>query len=135
MSSATKQAPADAQNVAAPEQNQDPPDIDTMRATVRRLLGPDDGPDVLPPTAAELDTLALALRGHLDLLTPEVERAAGPRPKNVAQYCALACVGESRRRLSVRPRPGLESHVAHARRLARVLNALCDHYERIRGRP
>lgn len=110
-----------------------PPDIATMRETVRCLLGPDDGPDALPPSAAELDTLTLALRGHLQLLIPDVERAAGPRPKHVAQYCALACVGEARRKLGIEPRPGLESQVAHARRLARSLSALCDHYERLIG--
>lgn len=113
---------------AAAEQDEAPPDIELMRATAGRLLGPDDASDVLPPVAAEIDTLALTLRGHLELIISEVERAAGPRPRDVQSYCALACVGEARRKLGITPRPGLESLVAHARRLARSLNALCDHY-------
>jgi hypothetical protein len=71
------------------------------------------------------------LRGHLELIVPEVEQAAGPRPKDAHTYCALACVGEARRKLSVTPGPTLESRVAHARKLARVLHSLCDHYERL----
>nr|WP_323186602.1 hypothetical protein [Streptomyces sp. NBC_00878] len=35
------------------------------------------------------------MRGHLELLIPDVERSVGGRPKNVAQYCALAWVGEA----------------------------------------
>lgn len=112
-----------------------PPDIATMRATVRRLLGPDDGPEALPPSPGEAETLTLTVRGHLELLILEVERAVGPRPRNVPHYCALACVGEARRKLGITPRPGLESGVAHARRLARCLSALCDHHERLGGRP
>lgn len=116
-------------------QDQVSPDLETMRETAFCLLGPDDAPEALPPTASELDTLTLALRGHLELIVPEVERAVGPRPKNMQAYCALACVGEARRKLGITPKPGLEYRVAHARRLARSLNALCDHYEPLGGRP
>ncbi|MGC9538489.1 DUF6415 family natural product biosynthesis protein [Streptomyces sp. UG1] len=112
------------------EQGQAPPDIETMRETTRRVLGPDDAPDLLPP-AAEVDTLAAALRGHLELLIPEVAETAGPRPYSVQTYCALACVGEARRKLSVAPGPTLEARVVHARKLARVLDSLCDHHERL----
>ncbi|MGW6735722.1 DUF6415 family natural product biosynthesis protein [Streptomyces sp. NPDC055013] len=109
----------------------DPPDILTMRASVRRLLGPDDAPDALPPNAGELDTITLTLRGHLALIIPEVERAVGPRPKDTSTFCALGCVGEARGKLRHMPGATWESRVVHARRLARVLNALCDHYERL----
>ncbi len=112
-----------------------PVDIATMRETVGRLLGPDDGPDVLPPTSDEVDTIAVALRGHLELVIPEVERAAGPKLSSVQSYCAMACVGEARRKMTVTPKPGLNARVAHARRLARSLNALCSHYETLSGRP
>ncbi|AZQ35931.1 hypothetical protein EJ357_22640 [Streptomyces cyaneochromogenes] len=108
-----------------------PPDIETMRATAARALGPDDGPDALPPGSEEIEILDSTLRGQLALILPEVERAVGPRPKDVQAYCALACVGEARRKLTVTPRPVLDARVAHARRLARSLAALCDHYERI----
>ncbi|MEU3340681.1 DUF6415 family natural product biosynthesis protein [Streptomyces sp. NPDC006668] len=109
-----------------------PPDIATMRDTASLLLGPDDGPDALPP-AADVDTLTLALRGHLEVILSDVEQAAGPRPTSVAAYCALACVGEARRKLTIQPRPELGSRVAYGRRLARVLLALCDHYEQLGG--
>lgn len=105
-----------------------------MRETADRLLDPDAASDVLPPNAAELDTLTVALRGHLESILPVVELATGPRPNSMQSYCALACVGEARGKLAATPGPGLESRVAHARRLARSLKALCDHYERLGGR-
>jgi hypothetical protein len=108
-----------------------PPDIATMRATVNRLLDPDAAPEALPPAPSELDTLTRLMRGQLELLIPDIERMVGGRPKNVPHYCALACVGEARGKLNAEPLPGLSGAVAYARRLARVLNALCDHYERL----
>lgn len=104
-----------------------------MRETADRLLGPDA--DALPPSAAEVDTLTRTMRGHLEVLILDVESLVGGRPKNVAHYCALACVGEARGKLSVEARPGLAGALAYARRLARVLNALCDHYGRLGGQP
>lgn len=115
------------------QQDSRPPDIEEMRASTALLLGPDGAPDVLPPAGDELDTLTLALRGHMELLIPEVARVAGPRLKSVQSYCAAACIGEARRKLSVTPHPGLDARVAHARRLARSLNALCDHWENLNG--
>ncbi|MGI5143297.1 MULTISPECIES: DUF6415 family natural product biosynthesis protein [unclassified Streptomyces] len=106
------------------------PDIETMRETVNRLLDPDTVPETLPPASDELDTLTLQLRGHLDLLMPEVEQAAGKLARNsVPRYCALACLGEARQKLAAEPSPKLGGDLAYARRLARVLNALCDHFE------
>ncbi|MFE7277736.1 DUF6415 family natural product biosynthesis protein [Streptomyces sp. NPDC057623] len=110
-----------------------PPDVATMRSTAAPVLGPDDGPDAFPPNAAGLETLDSTLRGHLELLIPEVQRAAGPRPKDVQTYCALACVGEARRKLTVDAGATLPSRVRQVRRLARVLLALCEHYERLTG--
>ncbi|MFH9005509.1 DUF6415 family natural product biosynthesis protein [Streptomyces afghaniensis] len=110
----------------------DPPDLATMRETAQRLLGPDSGPDALPPVDEELDTLIAQLRGHLDLLMPEVEQAAGRLPTNSpTRHGALTCAGEARRRLRV-PELScarLTGSVMYARRLARVLVALCEHYE------
>jgi len=107
-----------------------PPDIATMRSGVRRFLGE----DALPPSAHELETLTLQLRGHMQLLIPEVEQFIARLPEDdVPRYCALACVGEARRKLDIAPRPGLSAGIAHARRLARSLNALCDHYENFSG--
>jgi len=103
-----------------------------MRRAVNRLLDPDAVPDALPPAAAELDTLTLQLRGHLQLLMPEVEEiVARIRQDSIPRYCAQACLGEARMKLAIEPQPGLSAAVAHARRLARVLNALVDHYEQL----
>ncbi|WP_210574089.1 DUF6415 family natural product biosynthesis protein [Streptomyces sp. GESEQ-4] len=128
-------AQATARPPAVEECDQAPPDLEMMRENARRLLGPDDGPEALPPTATEVDALALVLRGHLELLVPEVERAAGNRLKSVQSYCAMACVGEARRKMAVTPLARLDAGVAHARRLARSLNSLCDHFETLNGRP
>jgi hypothetical protein len=111
-----------------------PPDIETMRVTADRLLDPDAAPGVLPPSAAEVDTLIQLMRGQLELLVPDIQRVAGGHSKNVAQYCALACVGEAREGLRLEPGSGPDRALAYGRRLARVLNALCDHYENIGGR-
>jgi hypothetical protein len=105
-----------------------------MREIVNRLLDPDSGPEVRPPAAEELDTLTLQLRGHLDLLMPEVERKALRLSKeSIPRYCVLACLGEARGKLGEQPGPGSYGALVHARRLARVLNALCDHHETLTG--
>ena len=110
--------------------DQAPLDLATMRSAVRRLLAE----DAQPPSLEELDTLTLQLRGHVMLLIPDVEKAAGRLPENdVPRACALACVGESRMRLNLEPGHGLPAGIAHAQRLARSVNALCDHIEHIAG--
>lgn len=107
-----------------------PVDMETMRAATRRLLAE----DAELPAFAELDTLTLRLRGHMMLIIPEVEMAAGRLPKDdIPRYCALACVGEARMRLNLTAGRGLPAGIAHARRLSRSLNALCDHYENLRA--
>jgi hypothetical protein len=115
------------QEAAAPEETL-PPDIETMRTSARRLLVE----DAIEPDADELDTLTAALRGHMELLAPEVEATAERLSKDdIPRYCALACVGEARGKL--RAGPGLVGGVAYARKLARSLNALCDHWENLNG--
>ncbi|MEU2358767.1 DUF6415 family natural product biosynthesis protein [Streptomyces misionensis] len=110
--------------------NTEPPDIATMRETAALLLGPEREPNALPPVPENLDTLTLALRGHLELLIPEVEQRARQLPKDSAvRYCANAYVGEARGKLQAGPSPRYGGEAGHARRLARVLRALCDHYE------
>ncbi|KAB1149229.1 hypothetical protein F7R91_05580 [Streptomyces luteolifulvus] len=109
-----------------------PPDIATMRETVNRLLDPDAVPEALPPAAEELDTLTLQLQGHLNVLMPEVEQAARQLSRqSIPRYCMLACLGEARGKLAEQPRGGPNGALVHARRLARVLNALADHYENL----
>jgi hypothetical protein len=103
-----------------------PVDTVTMRATTARLLAD----DAAPPSPSELDTLTLTLKGCLQLLIPEVERAAAPQPTDdIPRVCARAVVEEARRKLDVVPRPGVSAGTAHARRLSRSVNALCDHLE------
>ncbi|MGW0770782.1 DUF6415 family natural product biosynthesis protein [Streptomyces sp. NPDC002676] len=110
----------------ASERDQAPPDIGTMRATARRALA--------EASVDELDTLALTLRGHVQLLIPEVEQLAARLPESdVPRYCALACVGEARGKLGARPGMGPDGAVAYARKLARTLGALCDHFEALTG--
>ncbi|MEU6379288.1 DUF6415 family natural product biosynthesis protein [Streptomyces sp. NPDC046909] len=106
----------------------------TMRALAHRLLQPDAAPDVLPPAADELEDLIRRLRGHLSLLAPEVEEQALTHSTDgVLRYCALACVGEAHGKLRVAPLPGLSGAAAYARRLARTLDSLCEHYEKLGG--
>ncbi|MFD0138014.1 DUF6415 family natural product biosynthesis protein [Streptomyces sp. NPDC127159] len=119
-----------ARTPAAVDLEQAPPDIDLMRTAIYRLLDPDATPDALPPAPDEVDTLTLQIRGHLAVLMPEVELlAARLRKDSIPRYCALACLGEARGKLRTQPSPALGGDVAYARRLARALNALCDHYE------
>lgn len=107
-----------------------PLDLETMRNTARRLLAE----DAELPTSEELETLTLTLRGHMMLLVPAVEDAARPLPEDdVPRACALACVGEARMRLGMEPGPTLPAAVAHAQRLGRSVNALCDHVENLDG--
>ncbi|MGW2781055.1 DUF6415 family natural product biosynthesis protein [Streptomyces populi] len=111
----------------AAELTETPPDVTTMRATVSRLLSAG-----APPEAGELETLTLLLRGHIEVLIPDVQAVADRMPENdIPRYCALACIGEARRKLTIEPGPGLSNQLAHARRLARVVNALCDHHENL----
>ncbi|MFF4828240.1 DUF6415 family natural product biosynthesis protein [Streptomyces sp. NPDC001312] len=112
---------------AAPaERDQPPPDIATMRATAGRLLA--DGPE--PPMADVLQTLALMLRGHMNVLIPAVEMAARNLPKDdVPRACAMACVGEARMRLRLGEGDNGAVRLTVAVKLARSVNALVDHYE------
>jgi hypothetical protein len=106
-----------------------PLDLELMRKTVNQLLDPDAVPGVLAPAAEALDTLTLQIRGHLELLMPEVEQKAEQLPKeNIPRYCALACLGEARERLRAQPGEAPHDALVYARRLARVLNALLDDF-------
>jgi hypothetical protein len=115
------------------EQAHEPPDIATMRDTVNRVLDPDAVPNTLPPSLDELQTFAKTLHGHIAVLAPEVEEAARDRlkPGGVPKYTVLQCAWEARSRLEAEPSSRTGGPVAHVRRLARSLNALCDHYERL----
>ncbi|MGC4983949.1 DUF6415 family natural product biosynthesis protein [Streptomyces sp. DT193] len=99
-----------------------------MRQTIALVLPPDDDPP------AGVDVATLTLRGHMELIVPEVESKALALDKDdIPRYCALACVGEARGKLRARPGMGLGGDVAYARKLARSLAALCDHFETLTG--
>ncbi|NEB14216.1 hypothetical protein G3I32_36235 [Streptomyces coelicoflavus] len=103
-----------------------PPDVTVMRETVRLLLAP----DAAVPPPAELDALTGLLRGHLAVLAPDVAALAARLPEDdVPRYCALACVGEAGGKLRAGPGTGKDAAVRYARKLARSLAALCDHYD------
>ncbi|WP_254396012.1 DUF6415 family natural product biosynthesis protein [Streptomyces sp. AC512_CC834] len=101
-----------------------------MRATARRLLGE----DAEPPSPQDLETLTLRLRGYMMLAIPVVETAALTWPEDdVPRACALACIGEARMRLRLESGRNLPAGIRHAQRLARSVNALCDHYQTMGG--
>jgi Family of unknown function (DUF6415) len=111
-----------------------PLDIATFRETAAVLLGSHDAPDVLPPAPREPATLIALLRGHLEQLIPEVKARAAQLPKDsVLRYCALACVGEASGELRLEDGCTPPARVAVARKLARCVRALCDHYENVRA--
>ncbi|MFG2307680.1 DUF6415 family natural product biosynthesis protein [Streptomyces sp. NPDC048566] len=101
-----------------------------MRTTARDVLAVS-----APPDPAWLDNSLSLLRGHIDLMIPEIQALADEMPEeDIPRYCALACLGEARRKATIEARPEISSQLAHARRLARVLNALCDHHEGLGGK-
>jgi hypothetical protein len=106
-----------------------------MRETVNRLLDPDAVPQALPPSEAELETLTATVRGHIEVLAPEVEAVARQqlKPGSIAKFTLLECVWEARSRLEAEPIQRFGGPPGYARRLARALNVLCDHYERYAG--
>lgn len=106
-----------------------------MRDTVNLLLDPDAVPEALPPTGEALEQLTATVREHLKALAPEVEAAAirNLEAGSVRRSTTLGCVWEARSRLESRPSPRYGGAPGYARRLARTLNALCDHYEALNG--
>ncbi|MFJ9162114.1 DUF6415 family natural product biosynthesis protein [Streptomyces griseoviridis] len=105
-----------------------PPDLAVMRETAAIALALAE--DTHPEDHA---ALAAMLRGHLHELVPRVEELIPGRPTVVDQYCALACLGEARRKLSQEAARVAGGQTAHARRLARVLDALVTHWEQLAG--
>ncbi|MEU1203521.1 DUF6415 family natural product biosynthesis protein [Streptomyces sp. NPDC005813] len=85
-------------------------------------------------SAEALAALTTRLRAYMYALAPQVEQAAGKLPRDdVPRYCALACVGDARGKLRAQPGQGPGRDLAYARKLARSLAALCDHYVTLTG--
>lgn len=77
-----------------------PVDVDLMRENAARLLA--DNAEL--PTAEELGTLVLMLRGHIMLVISEVQAATERLPEDdVPRACALACIGEAHMWLRLEP--------------------------------
>lgn len=130
MTSSTEGLPASGPDIAADAQGDYPPDTATMRDTARPLLAEDSDP--LP--TGELDVAISMLRGHMQVLLPDVGKLAGRQPKDdIPRACALACCGEARMRLRLDDGETTAVRTAAARRLARSVMALCDHYENLGG--
>ncbi|MGW7667512.1 DUF6415 family natural product biosynthesis protein [Streptomyces sp. NPDC054775] len=117
-------------SILATQAETQPVDIETMRTSIGRLLGP----SVTAPEDGGLAELTELLRGHMQLIIPEIEQAAAQLPTDdVPRYCALACIGEARAKLRAIAGDGPHRAVAYGRKLARSLAALCDHYEALTG--
>ncbi|MEU0786481.1 DUF6415 family natural product biosynthesis protein [Streptomyces sp. NPDC006173] len=103
-----------------------------MRQTIALVL---PAREELPP-GLDMDALTEALRGHMELIVPEVEtKALALHKEDIPRYCALACVGEANDKLRSRAGQGAYAALVFARKLARSLAALCDHYETLTGMP
>jgi hypothetical protein len=122
---------AETTNETAPNETA-PVDIATMREVIGRLVPPSE---VQPLAFDEVDTVTEQLRGSVNLMIVEVQALAVVLPKDdIPRYVAFACIAEARGRLErIGGTPGRYEALVYARRLARTLNALCDHYETLTG--
>ncbi|WP_327378028.1 DUF6415 family natural product biosynthesis protein [Streptomyces sp. NBC_01216] len=103
-----------------------PLDITIMRSTAQRTLALGEA----PPLAEDLETLTSRLRGHIQLLLPEVRGLISAQPAtDQPAMAARVGVEEAHRRLTTTKGFGPDAAYRHAARLARSVHALCDHYE------
>lgn len=109
-----------------------PPHIPTMRESVERALASIHNAEAVG--GDELETLALTLRGHIEILLPEVEALAATHPYDDAPArVASACAGEARMRLRLGVGQSMALKVSLVWKLARSVRALCDHFENLGG--
>ncbi|TXS55246.1 DUF6415 family natural product biosynthesis protein [Streptomyces sp. t39] len=105
-----------------------PPDLETMRDTARRMqaLG---GPPARPQ---DLALLVDTLRGHVQLLVPEIQAMIRAAPSgDYAAAVALVGVDEAWRRLNTHPGFGEDAAFRHARKISLSVASLCDHWENL----
>ncbi|HET6354842.1 DUF6415 family natural product biosynthesis protein [Streptomyces sp.] len=115
--------------MTAAEGEERPLDIATMRESANRLLSVEKA----PPRLEDLDTVTSLLRGHVELLVPEIRERLDQLPSDDAPgQVARIGVEEAWRRLHTPPGFGPVAAYAQAQRLARSVNSLCDHYENLR---
>ena len=101
-----------------------------MRATAHRALAL-----AAPSTAMDVTLLIAQLRGQVEVMVAEVEPLAVEHAASLPGALADACLAEARRKLAAGAeiRPLASARLAYARRLARVLAALCDHHRNLGG--
>ncbi|MGW2559464.1 DUF6415 family natural product biosynthesis protein [Streptomyces sp. NPDC001514] len=120
-----------APQAAAAAQGEDPRplDLDTMRDTARRVLALGEA----PPLLEDLDRLTDILRGHVQLLVPEIASLIRRLPRGDGPACvAQIGIDEAWRRLHTTRGFGPDAAYRHAKKLALSVNSLCDHYENLR---
>ncbi|MFF2515583.1 DUF6415 family natural product biosynthesis protein [Streptomyces sp. NPDC058086] len=116
--------------VVRPEAASRPIDTAVLRADTAEILGPEP----VLPRYERVQHLAFTYRGSILQLIPIVEKLSHDLPgDDIRGRCALAGIGESRRRLDEIEAVGLAGEVRRAQRLARAVLALCDHYDTLTG--
>lgn len=123
-----------------------PPDIMTMRASITGVLAadipkadPDDPYSRDAPeerfTEAELVALTDTFRQHLRELIPAVEARAEQLPERHAdRVTAMMCTGQARILLRAEPAETDALRGSIASRMARSVQTLCGHYDRLVSR-
>ncbi|MET8037773.1 DUF6415 family natural product biosynthesis protein [Streptomyces sp. NPDC005345] len=75
-------------------------DVLVMRQTIALVLPAEDE----LPAGLDVDTLTETLRGHMELIVPEVEtKALALHKEDIPRYCALACVSQANDKLRAAP--------------------------------
>ncbi|MEU8906944.1 DUF6415 family natural product biosynthesis protein [Streptomyces mirabilis] len=107
-----------------------PIDTAVLRADTAEILGPEP----VLPRYERVQQLAFTYRGSILLLIPIVEKLSHDLPgDDIRGRCALAGIGEARRRINEIEAVGLAGEVRRGQRLARAVLALCDHYDTLTG--
>lgn len=98
-----------------------------MRETARTVQALDG-----PPPAADLTVLLDTLRGHVQLLVPDIRALIRAAPVgDYAAAVALVGVDEAWRRLNTPPGFGTDAAYRHACKVALSVLSLCDHWENL----
>lgn len=98
-----------------------------MRETARRVQALDG-----PPSNTDLAVLVDTLRGHVQLLVPDIRALIRAAPAgDYAAAVALVGVDEAWRRLNTPPGFGQDAAYRHARKVSLSVMSLCDHWENL----
>ncbi|MBK3575145.1 hypothetical protein JHN63_15250 [Streptomyces sp. MBT65] len=101
-----------------------------MRVAVAEMVGG----DAQLPRWETVQKFAHLYRGYVIRLIPAVEELIARQPKDdVPSNVARVVIDEARRRKDEIEAVGLVGEVRRVKRLARIVLALCDHYENLGG--